>query len=155
MSNPKKAIAALIPAPITTATGQVVRPLSLGVYALLERIDSPMLLPADAPPGDMLDLIPSLYILTHDAYEVYQTIGDIDRLAMEWATTLPASVIEEIESAASRQISAMLDVISDEGSNKKKADTTAGSSPSCNGQPRHTAGTLSTSCGKCRQAQSS
>ena len=142
-ANPAKSIAAILPAPICTSCGVVVRPLTLGAYALLERIESPMISGAIVP---VLETLPSLYILTHDGREVLERIDDIEALAIGWADTLPPSALRDIEVAARRQIAAMLDVVADESA-KKKAATTAGSPRSRSGQPRRTAGPSTTSSG--------
>lgn len=92
-ANPKKAVAALIP------PGQAaIRPMTLGVYAALERIESPLV--TNVPPKDTLDLIPSLYLLTHDPREVFR--GNVLDLAMQWADTQPVGVVEEIRAARRR-----------------------------------------------------
>lgn len=143
-ANPQKSIAALIPAPIATPCGVMVRPLTLGAYALLERVKSPMITGEAAP---VLETLPSLYILTHSGRYVLEHLCDIDALALEWAETLPPSAIRDIELAARRQIAAMLDVIADETGGKKKVGTTAGSPPSRSGRPRRTDGASATSSG--------
>lgn len=116
-ANPVKAMSALIPEPITTPEGVVVRPLTLGVFALLERIKSPTLVRCKT---DSLALLPSLYILTHDPREVLERFGELDALAVAWADTLPPHAIGAIEAAAAVQIQRMLDVIAPEGDSKKK-----------------------------------
>ena len=100
-ANPRKAMAAMIP------PGQsVIRPMTLGVYAALERIGSPLVTGKDAK--DTLDLIPSLYLLTHDPREVFR--GNILDLAMRWADTQPVEAVAAIKEAAFSQIRTMLDV---------------------------------------------
>ena len=42
VGNPKKAMAALMPGAVRTPEGLVVRPMTLAMYAALERIESPM-----------------------------------------------------------------------------------------------------------------
>lgn len=144
-SNPRKAMAALIP------PGQaVIRPMTLGVYAALERIKSPLITGKDAK--DTLELIPSLYILTHDPREVFR--GNILDLAMQWADTQPVEVVREIQSAAIEEIRAMLDVQPEQDQDKPKKKTTAGSRTGSTGPRAHTAGRSMKSCGKSRQAQS-
>jgi hypothetical protein len=79
-ANPVKAVAALLPRPIPTVGGTV-RPLTLGVYAILERISSPLLV-AGAEPSPM-DLVPSLYVLTHDPADALS--GDLFAKSLAWA----------------------------------------------------------------------
>ena len=110
-SNPRKAMAALIP------PGQaVIRPMTLGVYAALERINSPLITGNDAK--DTLELLPSLYILTHDPREVFR--GNILDLAMQWADTQPIEAVVAIRDAALEEIRAMLDVTPEQDSDKPK-----------------------------------
>lgn len=131
-ANPEKAVAAIIPEPIVTPEGVEVRPLTLATFALLERIGSPTLVECQT---NTLDLIPSLYIMTHDPREVLDRYGDLPALAVAWADTLPPHAIGAIEAAAAVQIRRMLDVIADEAGGKKKP-TTAGSPASRNGHAR-------------------
>ena len=142
-ANPVKAMRALVPEPIVTPEGVAVRPLTLGTFALLERIKSPTLVKCTT---DSLALLPSLYILTHDPREVLERFGELDALAVAWADTLPPHAIGAIEAAAAVQIQRMLDVIAPEGDSKKKT-TTAGSPPSCSGRARPTPGRWSRLCG--------
>lgn len=119
-SNPAKAIRALVPEPIVTPEGVAVRPLTLGAYALLERIQSPILTGAKT---DVLGLLPSLYLLTRDGRDALASLGEIEALAVAWADTLPPTAIGAIERAATEQVRRMLDVVAQEGDGKKKAGT--------------------------------
>ena len=136
-SNPDKAMLALIPETIRTSYGVEVRPLTLGVFALLERIKSPTLI--DCGKVDTLALIPSLYIMTHDPAEVHAQWNDMEVRAVAWADTLPPQCVGEIEAAATVQIRRMINVIAPEGDGKKKA-TTDGLPPSPSGPPKPTTG---------------
>ena len=143
--NPRKAMAALIP------PGQaVIRPMTLGVYAALERINSPLVTGKDAK--DTLELIPSLYLLTHDPREVFR--GNVLDLAMQWADTQPVEVVREIQAAALEEIRATLNVQPEQDESKPKKKTTAGSPSGSTGPRSNTAGRSAKSCGKSRQAQS-
>ena len=74
-TNPRKAVAAFLPAPIPIpGTAEAVQPFSLATYGILEKIGSPLVMPVQGP-VTALDLIPSLYVVTHDAAEVLA--GDI------------------------------------------------------------------------------
>lgn len=119
-ANPRKAIAALIPQPIECPCGAVVRPLTLGMYAVLERIGSPLL--GEEPADGALALVPSLYALTHDPAETLAP-GLFER-SLAWADTLPPSALPEIRAAAARQVAALLDVVPE--APQKKTATTAG-----------------------------
>ena len=144
-SNPKKAMAALIP------PGQaVIRPMTLGMYAALERISSPLVTGVEAK--DALELLPSLYLLTHDPREVFR--GNILDLAMQWADTQPIEAVVAIRDAALEEIRAMLDVTPEQDSDKPKKKTTGGSRNGSTGPRTHTDGRSRRSCGKYRQAQS-
>lgn len=152
-TNPRKAMAALLPLPLKTACGVTVRPMTLGMYAALERIGSPLVTGEDAK--DALELIPSLYLLTHDPREVFK--GNVLDLAMAWADTMPVSAVEEIKAACYRQVGAMTDVIpqlSPEELKKNGAATTGGSPRSRPLRPKPSAGATKPSCGKPRRARS-
>lgn len=140
-ANPRKAMAALLP-----PGGAVIRPMTLGVYAALERIESPLV--TNVPPKDTLELIPSLYLLTHDPREVFR--GNILELAMEWADTQPVTVVEEIREAAERQMAAFFDVVPQSDEKKKTAAMTAGSRRSSTGRRAPTDGASTKSCGASR-----
>ncbi len=142
--NPRKAVAALLP----PGTAEI-RPMTLGVYAALERIGSPLV--TGEEPKDTLELLPSLYLLTHDPREVFR--GNILDLAMQWADTQPVEAMARIRDAAWRQMAAFFDVVP-EGVKKKSPGTTGGSRTTPTGRRGHTTGAGARSCGKCRQARS-
>ena len=105
--NPRKAMAALLPLAVKCPCGETVLPLTLGMWAALERIGSPLV--TGKPPKDALELIPSLYLLTHDPREVLAS-GFFDA-AVAWADTLPVTALGEIRDACYRQMDAMGDVL--------------------------------------------
>lgn len=144
-ANPRKAMAALLPPGCA-----VIRPMTLGVYAALERIGSPLV--TNVPPKDTLELIPSLYLLTHDPREVFR--GNILDLAMQWADTQPVGVVDAIREAAERQMAAFFDVVPQSDEKKKPVRTTDGSRPSSTGPRGRTGGASTRSCGASRQARS-
>ena len=149
--NPRKAMSALLPLPIRCGDGVTVRPMTLGMWAALERIGSPLV--SGKEPKDALELIPSLYLLTHDPREVFR--GNVLDLAMQWADTVPVSVMGEIQRACYRQMNATFDVVPEEDLKKaKSAGTTAGSLRSSTGQPRPTTGASRKSCGPSRSPRS-
>lgn len=151
-TNPRKAMAALLPLPLKTACGVTVRPMTLGMYAALERIGSSLVTGEESK--DTLELIPSLYLLTHDPREVFR--GNVLDLAMAWADTMPVSAVEEIKAACLRQVGAMTDVIpqlSPEELKKNGAETTDGSPRSRPSRQKPSAGLTSKSCGKSRRAR--
>lgn len=147
-ANPRKAMAALLPLPINCGSDKVVvRPMTLGMYAALERLESPLV--TGAEPKDSLELIPSLYLLTHDPREVFR--GDLIDRSMEWADSLPVTAMSDIQSACYRQINAAFDVIpepDEDESDDAKKKTTGGSRPLSTGPRRPTAGDSARSCGK-------
>ena len=142
--NPRKAVAAMLP-PGTAA----IRPMTLGVYAALERIGSPLV--TGEEPKDALELIPSLYLLTHDPREVFR--GNVLDLAMQWADTQPVEAVSRIRDAAYRQMAAFFDVVP-EPEKKKSPGTTGGSRTTSTGRRAPTTGAGTRSCGRCRQAPS-
>ena len=148
--DPIKALDALIPMPIKVGIGGLlVRPMTLGMWAVLERIESPLITGKDAK--DTLELLPSLYLLTHGAQEYLR--GNIVELAMAWADTVPYGTMKLIYKAATRQIKTVTDVApeSDE-ENPKKA---TGRSPSSrDGRPGTQPGATEKSCGSCRSPRS-
>lgn len=151
-ANPRKAMAALLPLPIQCGTEIVVRPITLGMWAALERIGSPLV--TGEEPKDSLELIPSLYLLTHDPRDVFA--GNILDLAMRWADSQPVTVMADIRKAAYRQMNAAFDVIPEdtEDDQRKKKRTTVGSSSSRNGAQRPTGGATAKSSGKSRWQRS-
>ena len=143
-SNPEKALAALIPAPIR-AGNFTVKPMTLGMFAALERIGSPLVTGKDAK--DTLELIPSLYLLTHDPREIFA--GNILDRAMEWANTVGMDAIGKIKAACDKQLKALFDVVPETPADeKKKKDTTAGSRAPRTSPPRSSAGASGKSSGK-------
>ena len=143
-ANPKKAMAALIP------PGQaVIRPMTLGVFAALERIGSPLI--TGAEPKDTLELIPSLYLLTHDPREVFR--GNILDIAMQWADTQPVEIVDAIRNAALEEIRAMIDVTPERELTDDQKKTTDGSPTTSTGPRAPTIGRSPKSCGKSRRAR--
>ena len=141
-------MAALLPLAVKCPCGETVRPMTLGMWAALERIGSPLI--TGEPPKDALELIPSLYLLTHDPREVLAS-GFFDA-AVAWADSLPVTALGEIRDACYRQMDAMGDVLPEV--KKKTSPATAGSRLSPTGRRASTAGAGAKSCGKSRQARS-
>ena len=100
-------MAALLPLALECPCGAVVRPMTLGMWAALERIGSPLV--TGKEPADALDLLPSLYLLTHDPREVLR--GDLLEAAVAWADSLPVTALAEIRTACDRQAGAVFDVV--------------------------------------------
>ena len=100
-------MAALLPLAVECPCGETVRPMTLGMWAALERVGSPLV--TGEEPKDTLELVPSLYLLTHDPREVLR--GSFYDAAVAWADTLPVSALEEITRACYRQMGAMFDVL--------------------------------------------
>lgn len=148
--NPEKAIAALIPSPLEAVPGVVVRPMTLGMWAALERIKSPLV--TGDEPKDTLEIVPSLYLITHDPREIFRP--DFLDAAMKWADTMPVDVVAAIDKAARRQIDAAVDVIPEDDGKTSKKKTTDGSRSSSTGRRRPTDGASSRSSGKSRSPQS-
>ena len=150
-ANPRKAMAALLPLPIKVGRRLAVAPMTLGMFAALERIGSPMA--SGREPKDLVELIPSLYLLTHGAKEIFRP--DFFAAALDWADTVPTSVVGAIRAACYRQLNAAFDVIpEDDGKKKRRPGTTAGSQRSSTGPRRPTAGASTRSCTKSRSRRS-
>lgn len=150
--NPKKAMAAILPLPLSCGSDDiVVKPMTLGMWAALERINSPLI--TGKPPKDALELIPSLYLLTHDPREVLA--GDVLAKAFAWADTVPVSAMDAIRRACDRQMSAAYAVIPEDDEKKAKSAATTASLPrSRTGRPKPTTGASKTSSGTSRSRRS-
>lgn len=134
-TNPAAALDALLPEPIPVeGTGEVVRPLSLALYAQLDRIDSPLV--GGGGETDAFALLPSLFLLCRGPQAAFG--GRLMERAVEWADALPPSALVAIRDAAERQIAAMVDVVPQ--SKKKAAKPMAGSSSSRSGPAASTDG---------------
>ena len=131
--NPRKAMAALLPMPLKVSGGFVVRPMTLGMWAALERIGSPLV--TGKEPKDALEIIPSLYLLTHDPREVFR--GNVVDLAMEWADTVPVKAMDEIQRACYRQMNAAFDVLPEDDLKKARRAGTSMKTDSPGLTPRH------------------
>lgn len=122
-SNPRKAVSAIMPLPLKVGmeNGEpiVVRPMTLAMYAALERIDSPLL--TGKEPDNALDWLPSLYLVTHDPQEIFS--GNLADKAFAWADSQPVNVVSRIRDAAMRQIDALVDVIPEADPDEKKKTT--------------------------------
>lgn len=128
-SNPKKAIDAILPLPIDLGGGVKVLPLSLGHYALLEKIDSPLLWTREQIAErscDALTMIPSLYVVTRPVRDTLADFDDLLNVSLTWAESLTPDMLGKIRNAVAEQISRMLRVIPEPSEGKKKAGTTAG-----------------------------
>ena len=147
-ANPRKAVAAILPLAVECPCGATVRPMTLGMWAALERIGSPLV--TGKEPKDTLELVPSLYLLTHDPREVLR--GSFFDDAVAWADTLPVSALEEIKRACYRQMGAMFDVLPEV--KKKSSPETAGSRPSPDGRRGSADGAGMKSSGKSPAARS-
>lgn len=121
-SNPESSIKALFPTPIPVGNNVCVYPLTLGHYALLEKINS-YLVNGDHLP-DSIEAIKTLYICTHSAKEVLRDFDSLDDVAFEWAETLPPYMSNKIMLAVKEQIDAMMKVVPAIGDDKKKVVAT-------------------------------
>ena len=144
--NPEKAVSAILPTPVTTPEGLAVRPMTLAMYAALERIASPLVTGVEAK--DTLELVPSVYLLTHGAEEIFK--GNLLELAMAWADTVPVSAIETVRRACEEQMQTVMDVMPQAAQKKTAGGTTAGSPRQSTSRRKSTAGATAKSCGRCR-----
>ena len=141
--NPKKAVAAILPIPIETPEKIEVKPMTLAMYAALERIDSPLVTGEEAK--DTAALLPSLYLLTHGAQEIFR--GNLVALAFAWADTVPVSTINSVRAACKAQMKVVMDVMPEAQKKTQKA-TTDGSQRQSTSPRRPTAGATARSSGK-------
>ena len=145
-SNPRKAMAALLPLAVECPCGATVRPMTLGMWAALERIGSPLV--TGVEPKDAFELVPSLYLLTHDPREVLR--GDLLEAAVAWADSLPVTALAEIRAACDWQAGAVFDVVP-EIEKKKTGPAMTDGSPRGTTTPRpSTDGATRRSCGRSR-----
>jgi len=149
-ANPRKAMAALIPLPLDCGEGIVVRPMTLGMWAALERIGSTLV--TGNEPSDTLELIPSLFLLTHDPRMVLR--GDLLDVAIAWADTVSVGAMARIKDACYRQMNAFFDVLPEVEKKKGSPETTAGSQNSSTGQRLNMGGATVRSCGRSRSPRS-
>lgn len=149
-ANPFKAIDAIMPLPIK-AGGISINPMTLGLYAALEKIGSPLL---TGETVQTLDWLPTLYLLTHNPEEAL--LGNLADKAFEWAKTQPVTVVEAIQRAAYAQMGRVSDVVpqAQKKKSRKRAAMTDGLSNGSTTLRNATAGATTKSCGKSRQAQS-
>lgn len=138
-------MAAILPLAVECRCGATVRPMTLGMWAALERIGSPLV--TGKEPKDTLELVPSLYLLTHDPREVLR--GTFFDAAVAWADTMPVSALDEIRRACYRQMGAMFDVLP-EVKKKTLRPATGGSRPSPDGRRGSADGAGARSCGRSR-----
>lgn len=104
-ANPRKAIDALMPLSIE-AGGVTIQPMTLGLYAALEKIGSPLL---TGETVQTLDWLPTLYLMTHDPEEAL--VGNLADKAFAWAKTQPVTIVESIRRAAFAQMGRVEDVL--------------------------------------------
>lgn len=149
IGNPKKAVAALMPETFRTPEGLEVKPMTLAMYAALERIASPLV--TGKPVKDTAELLPSLYLLTHGADRIFA--GNLTALAFAWADTMPVTVVANIRSACEAQMRTVMDVMP-EPQKKKPAETTDGSPRRSTPPRKTTGGATAKSCGKSRSRRS-
>ena len=133
--NPKKAVAALMPGAVRTPEGLVVRPMTLAMYAALERIESPLV--TGKEPADSAELLPSLYLLCEGADKIFA--GNLVALSFAWADTLPLSALQHVREACNRQMRTVMDVMP-EAQKKTPKEMTAGSRRPSTRRPKPTAG---------------
>ena len=139
-SNPRKAVKALMPG---------VKPMTLGMWAALERIDSPLI--TGKTPRDTLELLPSLYLLTHDPRDIFK--ANLLDLAMEWASSQSVEVVATIRAECERQFKIINDVVPELSEKEKRERKKAmGRFPiSSGGRPKSSTGATTRLCGASRQ----
>ncbi len=122
--NPAAALDALAPGSIQVGAHSV-RPITLGVYALLDRFDSP-LTRSDAP-GDMLGSVVTFYIMTRDPVPLLDRLDFLRADALAWAETLHIADSKALTEACLEQLRRVNAVVPDAGpSSKKRGRATGG-----------------------------
>lgn len=122
--NPTAALAALLPEPVPVeGTAEKVRPFTLALYAMLDRIHSP-LLSGTAKGTDALSLLPSLFIACRGVDVAFGP--HLLERACAWADTLPPSALPAIREACEKQVRAMMDVVAEDPDKKKESPETGG-----------------------------
>ena len=119
--------------------------MTLAMYAALERIESPMV--TGVEPKDTAELLPSLYLLTHGADQIFA--GNLLALSFAWADTLPVVAMQHIREACHRQMRTVMDVMPEAQKKTPKAMTGGSPQPSTR-PPRPTAGASTKSSTKSR-----
>lgn len=132
MANPTKAIDAILDSPRqVNSSGLMVHPLSIGRYALLEKIKSPLLTGAidDDKQTDTLkptDWLTTLYVMTQEQADLVSSFarGTLEMDAMTWADKLDLPsfrrIIEELYSRIAELGYIAPDVQSDDDGHQKK-----------------------------------
>lgn len=96
-------------------------PITLGQLALLEKIKSPLL--GDAAVPLLLDLIPSLFILSLPAAEAVKHLKTLQEDALAWADALAPGEIGTRAKTAQKAVNAYFDALpkatEDEGAKPK------------------------------------
>ena len=123
---PEKALDALLAAP-AEAAGFTVRPITLGMAAVLQKVRSP--LSTGDPPGGLGDWIPTLYAMTRDAAESRRILASggeeaYRRAAEEWADGLSVADGLALVRACSRA-AATATGVNPEGDGGEDADPTS------------------------------
>jgi hypothetical protein len=94
------------------------KPITLGQFALLERIQSPFL--GEAKPYAFYELLPSLYILSMTPAEALQHLGNLEADALQWADTLTSEEAQTRIQNANDAIEAFIKAIPKKGDNAQK-----------------------------------
>ena len=133
------------------AGGVTIKPMTLGLYAALEKIGSPLL---TGETVQTLDWLPTLYLMTHDPEEALA--GNLADKAFAWAKSQPVTIVESIRRAAFAQMGRVEDVLPQAKKKRTRPGkvTMAGSSNGSITPPVATAGVTAKSCGKSRHRRS-
>lgn len=127
MNDPKAAINSILDDE-TTINSTTVYPITLARYALLELVESPFI--GSGKDMSISNILPSLYIMTHDKSELKGiTSRNIDKLyekATEWADDIGIDTIPEIIKEVIEKVQELMKVAPTSGSDddeksKKKA----------------------------------
>ena len=113
--NPKRALAA-VPAAGEQVDGIMVREITLGLAAVLERIESPLVVGRKAG-GEMRlgDMLPTVYVMTRPAVESERLLADgglpaLRSAAVAWADELPTATGMRLAAACGRAARRVADV---------------------------------------------
>lgn len=108
MQNPKLVVEAVLDP----------KPLTLGQYALLERIGSPFL--GETRHYAFWELLPSLYVLSMPPAEAVQHLSTLEADALQWADTLTSEEAAKQIQSINEAITAFVRAIPKKGDDAQK-----------------------------------
>lgn len=105
------------------------KPLTLGQFALLERIRSPFL--GEVKQYAFYEMLPSLYLLSMPPAEALQHLDSLDADALQWADAIDAATIVARIQETNEAVDAFFKAIPKKGSDKESAKKASPAMASC------------------------